>query len=335
MSQAPIRLHIQNPIDGALPEFHASPAIWDEAAARHPGLAARLAVSIGWTRADLDAALPQAEILIAWVATVKETMAALAAAPRLRMIFCTSAGLERLMPLDWLPTDVALLNNSGAHSGKAGEWGLMAILMLASKMPLFVTNQRARIYEKIFSSSVAGTTLVAVGVGGLARDTLAHARRFGMRVIGVRGTAAPHPACERVVSAADIDGVLPEADILLLACPLTAATRNLVDRRRLALLKPGAGVVNMARGAVIDQDALCDALEAGHLGGAVLDVVVPEPLPPDSRVWGTRNLILVPHVSADDPLTYTPRSLDIFFANFARWLAGESMPNRIDPARGY
>jgi phosphoglycerate dehydrogenase-like enzyme len=331
-----IRLHIQNPVDGALPDFHVRAQVWADAAARHPALAARLDVSIGWTAADLDAALPEAEILIAWVATVKDRMAEIArAAPRLRMIFCTSAGLERLMPLDWLPARVALLNNSGAHSAKAGEWGLMAILMLANRMPEFATLQRARRYEKLFSSSVAGSTLVSVGVGGLARDTLAHARRFGMRVIGVRSRALPEENCARVVSTDDIDAVLPEADILLLACPLTERTRNLVDRRRLALLKPGAGVVNMARGAVIDQDALCDALDAGRLGGAVLDVVVPEPLPPDSRVWTTRNLILVPHVSADDPRTYTPRSLDIFFANFARGLAGGDMPNRIDPARGY
>lgn len=334
--KARIRLHVQNPFDGSLPDFHVTRRIWDEAVARHAALGARLDVSIGHDRADFDAAIGETEILVTWVATAKQAMDALVhAAPRLRMIFCTSAGLERLMPLDWLPPHVALLNNSGTHSAKAGEWGLMAILMLANNMPVFATHQRERRYEKIFSSSVAGSTLVAVGVGALARDTLAHARRFGMRVVGVRNRPLPQADCERVVATADIDQVLPEADILLLACPLTDTTRNLLDRRRIGLLKPGAGIVNMARGAVLDQEALCDALDDGRLGGAVLDVVTPEPLPADSRVWTTRNLILVPHVSADDPRTYTPRSLDIFFDNLACWLAGAPMPNRLDPARGY
>ena len=336
-SAAPrLRTHVQNPLDGSLPDFHVTPEVWSAAAARHPALAARLDVSIGRTRADFDAAIDACEILVTWVGVAKETMDAIAhRAPRLRMLFCTSAGLERLMPLDWLPPRVALLNNSGTHSAKAGEWGIMAILMLANHMPVFATHQRERRYEKIFSSTVAGRTLVAVGTGAMAVDTLRLARALGMRVIGVRNRALPHDGCDSVVTTAELDRVLPEADVLLLTCPLTPQTRNLIDRRRIGLLKPQAGIVNMARGAVIDQDALCDALDAGRIAGAVLDVVTPEPLPAESRVWTTRNLVLAPHVSADDPMTYTPRSLDIFFENFARWLAGEPMPNRIDPARGY
>jgi phosphoglycerate dehydrogenase-like enzyme len=331
-----LRTHVQNPLDGSLSDFHVTPDIWSAAAARHPALAARLDVSIGRTRADFDTAIGEAEILVTWVGVAKETMHDIAhRAPRLKMVFCTSAGIERLMPLDWLPSRIALLNNSGTHSTKAGEWGIMAILMLANHMPVFATHQRERRYEKIFASSVAGRTLVAVGTGAMAVDTLRLAKSLGMRVIGVRNTALPHAGCDAVVTTADLDRVLPEADFLLLTCPLTPQTRNLIDRRRIGLLKPQAGIVNMARGAVIDQDALCDALDAGRIAGAILDVVTPEPLPADSRVWTTRNLSLVPHVSADDPLTYTPRSLDIFFANFARWIAGEPMPNQIDPTRGY
>ena len=100
-----------------------------------------------------------------------------------------------------------------------------------------------------------------------------------MEVIGCRTRAAPHPDCARVVAAADLDAELPEADAVVLAAPLTAATRNLLDARRIGLLGPGAGVVNIGRGAVLDQDALCDALDAGRLGGAVLDVFAAEPVP--------------------------------------------------------
>ncbi|MBM3525528.1 MAG: D-2-hydroxyacid dehydrogenase, partial [Alphaproteobacteria bacterium] len=247
----------------------------------------------------------------------------------------TSAGLERLAPFEWLPPGCTLLNNSGTHGPKAGEWGLMAILMLANNMPLHATRQREKRWDKIYGTGIGGRTLVSVGVGQLASQTLEHARRFGMTVIGVRPSGAPHPACERVVATAALDSVLPMADYVLLTCPLTPDTRGLMSRERLGLMKPTAGLINMARGAVVDQDALCDALDAGRLAGAVLDVFVPEPLPAESRVWSTRNLLMAPHVSADDLATYTPRSLDVFFENLGHYLAGRPLPNRVDIARGY
>jgi phosphoglycerate dehydrogenase-like enzyme len=132
-----------------------------------------------------------------------------------------------------------------------------------------------------------------------------------------------------------LDEVLPRTKFLVLACPLTEATRGLIDRRRLGLLPPGAGVVNIGRGELIDQDALCDALDAGKLSGAVLDVFTPEPIPPNHRLWTTRNLIISPHTSADDPATYNPVSLDLFFDNLRAWRAGQPLPNRFDIARGY
>jgi phosphoglycerate dehydrogenase-like enzyme len=116
---------------------------------------------------------------------------------------------------------------------------------------------------------------------------------------------------------------------------LTDATRGLFDRRRLELLPEGAGVVNIGRGELIDQDALCDRLDAGHLSGAVLDVFDPEPIPPGHRLWTTRNLIISPHTAADDPATYNPLSLDLFLENLRAWRDGRPLPNRYDIARGY
>lgn len=332
---APIRVHVQNqPSEN--PVFHATDEVWRRAADRHPELARRLDVSIGWTREDLDAAIGKAEILVTWVSVVKETREIYAtAAPRLRMIFCTSAGIDRVIPFDWLPPGVVLLNNSGVHARKAGEWGTMALLMLANRIPFFATRQRERRWDKVYSPSIRGQVLVSIGVGELATPTLRQARALGMRTIGVRHTASPHPDCDEVVATSALDDVLPRADMLLLACPLTPATSGLVTRARIARMKRGAGIVNMARGAVMDQDALCDALESGHLGGAVIDVAVPEPLPADSRLWTTPNLFVSPHVSVDDPATYTPDSLDLFFLNLDRFLRGEEMPNLVDTARGY
>ena len=156
---------------------------------------------------------------------------------------------------------------------------------------------------------------MVVGLGSLGGAVAGQAARFGMQVVGVRTRAEPHPDCARVVAVPGLDAELPGAEFLVLATPLTDATRGLLDRRRIGLLPAGAGVVNIGRGALVEQDALCDALDVGALGGAVLDVFVPEPVPPGHRLWGTRNLVMTPHVSADDPKTYNPNSLDIFFRN--------------------
>jgi phosphoglycerate dehydrogenase-like enzyme len=101
------------------------------------------------------------------------------------------------------------------------------------------------------------------------------------------------------------------------------------------LLPPGAGIVNIGRGELTDQDALCDRLDSGHLSGAVLDVFVPEPIPDGHRLWTTRNLVISPHTAADDPATYNPDSLDIFLDNLRAWRDGRPLPNRFDIARGY
>jgi glyoxylate/hydroxypyruvate reductase len=156
-----------------------------------------------------------------------------------------------------------------------------------------------------------------------------------MHVTGVRANPAPHPHCARVVGTGALNSVLPETEFLVLACPLTDATRGLIDRRRLALLPPDAGLVNIGRGELLDQDALCDRLDDGHLSGAVLDVFTPEPIPPDHRLWSTPNLIISPHTSADDPATYNPHSLDIFLDNLRAWRDGRPLPNRFDIVRGY
>jgi glyoxylate/hydroxypyruvate reductase len=156
-----------------------------------------------------------------------------------------------------------------------------------------------------------------------------------MRVTGVRATSQPHPHCAEVVGTAELDRVLPRTEFLVLACPLTEATRGLMDRRRLGLLPRGAGVVNIGRGALVDQDALCDLLDEGHVSGAVLDVFTPEPIPAGHRLWSTRNLIISPHTAADDPNTYNPCSLDLFFANLRAWREGKPMPNLFDTTRGY
>jgi phosphoglycerate dehydrogenase-like enzyme len=326
-----MRIHIQNPVDDPL--FLFSREMWDAAVARAPDIGGGHDVSIGDSDADFDAGIAEAEALVTEIGVVAAKFPC--HAPRLRLLFITNAGLDRLMPFDWLPPGAAVLNNAGIHATKAGEFAIMSVLMLANRVPEMVTHQRAGRWQKLWGAVVGGRRVTVVGLGSLGGAAAGQAARFGMVVTGVRATPRPHEHCAEVVTIADLDRVLPRTEFLVLACPLTDATRGLIDRRRLCLLPRDAGVVNIGRGALIDQDALCDLLDEGHLSGAVLDVFTPEPIPPGHRLWSTRNLIISPHTSADDPATYNRHSLDLFFDNLRAWRDGRPMPNLFDPARGY
>lgn len=328
---ASVRIHIQNPIDDPLFEF--SRAMWEAAAARAPDVGGGHDVSIGTTAADFTAAMCDAEALVCELGVVQAHFPC--PAPHLKLLLVTNAGLDKLAPFDWLPPGVALLNNRGTHAVKSGEFAIMAVLMLANRVPAMVTHQRAGRWHKLWGTVLGGKHLTVLGLGTLGGATARHARQFGMAVTGVRANPAPHPDCAAVVGTDGLDDVLPHTDYLVLACPLTDRTRGVMNRDRLSRLPRGAGIVNIGRGELLDQDALCDLLDSGHLSGAVLDVFSPEPVPPGHRLWTTPNLIISPHTSADDPATYNPLSLDIFLDNLRAWRAGDPLPNRFDIARGY
>lgn len=326
-----MRIHIQNPTH---PQSRpVTPELWQQAVERAGAIGQGHQISFGLTREEGAAGLAEAEMLLSAASAVRALFPT--PAPHLKTIFCTSAGLDQVAPFDWIPSGVTLVNNSGAHNAKAGEYGVMAVLMLANHIPAFATMQRKQHWEQRLSPVVRGRRLTIIGIGDLGGACAMQARRFGLHVTGVRTRAAPHPHCDRVIGADELDTELPETDVLLLACPLTPATRHLMDRRRLSLLPKGAGVINIGRGGLIEQDALCDLLESGHLGGAVLDVFTPEPVPPGHRLWTTPNLLMTPHMSCDDPETYNAVSLDIFFANLRAIQEGRTPPNLFDTARGY
>jgi glyoxylate/hydroxypyruvate reductase len=326
-----MRIHLQNPANDTLFDF--SLAMWDAAAARAPDIGSGHTVTLGTTPAEFTAAMRDAEALVTDVSVIRALFPC--DAPHLKLLFLTNAGLDALAPFTWLPPGVIVLNNRGTHAAKAGEFALMSILMLVNHIPAMATHQRQGNWRKLWGSVLAGHRVTVVGLGVLGGATAEHATRFGMKVTGVRANPAPHPWCERVIGTDALDDALPHTEILVLACPLTEATRGLITRKRLESLPPQAGIVNIGRGRLIDQDALCDLLDSGHLSGAVLDVFTPEPIPPGHRLWSTPNLIISPHTSADDPATYNPQSLDIFLDNLRARRDGRPMPNRFDTARGY
>lgn len=324
----PVRVHIENEPGSTTDAV--TPERFEAAARRFRDLRRRIVVTYGEDPANFDAAVRAAEILVISHVSGSDLKRR---APSLRWIQSTSAGVENLVRK--LPPDVILTNASGVHGPKGGEYGLTALLMLNHRVPHFVTQQRARRWSPAFSDRITGKTVVIVGVGAIGEAVARLVRRFGLRVLGVRRSGKPHPLVERMYRPKDLAKAFARADFVVLTLPLTPESRGLVGRRELDALPRHAGIVNLGRGGVMDYDALADKLEREELGGAVLDVFPEEPIPADSRLWTTPNLVASPHCAVDDAREYVTRCLDIFFDNLGRYLAGRPLRNRIDPALGY
>ncbi len=331
MSARKLRVHVEN-LRARPAVYHLTPERWSAACSRHRALARRVEPTFGWDGEALEAGLRDAVIAIG-IRNRIERLAQIA--PRLRWIHATLAGVDRLFPLDWLPPDVVLTNNHGAHGVKAEQFMRMAFALLNARMPEIIANQRERRWRQLFSPSIAGKTALIVGLGDLGQGAARAAKQIGLKVIGISSRGKKIRHADAVHKSAALDRLLPQADYVVLAVPLTPETRNLLDRERMDRIKPTAGVINIARAAVTDYGALADKLRRGELAGAVLDVVDPEPLPPESPLWDTPNLIITPHVSCDDGEHYMDITLDLWFANLERFLKGKPLNGRVDPRRGY
>jgi phosphoglycerate dehydrogenase-like enzyme len=287
-------------------------------------------VTVGQDPTDVPAEMRGAHVVVGFELPARR----MAELDELRWIHLVSAGVNHLLPLDWLPPGVTLTNSSGVHSELAGQYGAAALLALNFRLPVHATHQRRGHWDQVFNSPIGGKTVVLIGLGAIGGSVAREARRLGLRVLGVRRSRQPHPHADRVFGPAALSRLLPQADFVVVTAPLTPESRHLLGAKELDLLKPGAGVVNMSRAALVDYEALVRGLEAGTLAGAVIDVCDPEPLPPASPLWHTPNLMITPHVSSD-PIDYVERMTRIFVDNARRLLAGRPLKNRVDPTRGY
>lgn len=326
-----VRLHVKNNRAGE-PVFRITEQRLAEAAARWPGVAARVDTLVDFDLDRFDESMATAHALVTWDLP---TAGLARRAPALRWIHVIGAGVEHLRPLDWLPAGVTLTNNRGVHAEKTAESALMALLMLNNRIPAYATDQRAHRWDPVFTTPAAGKTVAVVGVGAMGHAAARAFKRAGLRVLGVRRGGRPRRYVDRMTGPDRLHEVLAEADFVHVATPLTEETRNLIDGAAMDAMKPGAGLVNFGRGPVVDVDALVVRLRCGRLGGAVLDVHDPEPLPAGSPLWDVPNLILTPHVSSDDDISYIPKTLDLVFDNLGRLLAGRPLRNRVRPTLGY
>jgi phosphoglycerate dehydrogenase-like enzyme len=326
-----MHVHIENS-RSLMPVFQVHREQYDAVLARYPDVASRIRTTWGYDQENYKENARTAEAMITY-RFPKDSLKA--DAPRLKLLQILGAGVDYLLPLDWVPPGVTMLTNSGAHVPKAAQSGLMTLLMLNSRMPELAWSHRARKWNRVFTSTLEGKTLLIVGVGAIGGGVAEHAKRFGMQVLGIRRSAAPHPAVDEMHGPDALHRLLPRADFVMLNTALTPETRFLMGEREFGLMKKGSAFVNMSRGGLVDPAALDAALRSGKLSGAMIDVTYPEPPPADWPYWETPNLMITPHVLSDDIEAYIPRTLDLFFSNLRRFWNGEPLTNRVDYARAY
>lgn len=251
------------------------------------------------------------------VAGKELTAADLDAAENLRLFACNSAGVDHL-PLEALAArGVAVTNASGVHGPNVAEHVLGWMLTFTRRLDEGRRRQRRREWRRFQSfSELAGSTVTVVGLGAIGDAVVRRLDGFDAATVGVRHTPSKGGPTDDVVGYDDLPSVLPETDVLVLACPLTEATAGLVGESEFDALPTDAVVVNVARGAVVDTPALVDTLRSNGIHGAALDVTDPEPLPSDHDLWGFENVFLTPHVAGHTP-KYWERRADILVDNLA------------------
>jgi len=305
---------------------------FDKAFEKFPGLKEKVDIFFDWDEDNFNLSMSNSNILLAWNFTTSNLKKI---SPNLKWIHCISAGIDHLIPLDWMHEGLVLTNNSGIHSKKAGEYGLMSVLMLQNHLPKIITNQKNKKFVSLFSNPISGKTVVVIGTGALGGSMIKLLAPLGAKIIGVNKKGGSVEGCSKVVTIDKIDSILPEADILYLALPETPETKNLINHERLNLLKSSCGIVNIGRQSVMDYDALSEKLKTKKLAGAILDVFETEPIESSSKLWDTPNLVITPHVSSDDGESYVRLTLELFFKNLELFIANKPLVNQIDKKLGY
>jgi phosphoglycerate dehydrogenase-like enzyme len=299
------------------------------AVAEHPGPLAR------WETSVLDDAtfpeeLPAAEVLFCHAPPPGHWPAA----GRLRLIQIVGAGADGLLPAVGLPRSVAIANAGGLASGPMAEFVLAQLLYLVKRLPESIENQRLRSWRVTRPGTLAGRRITILGLGPVGRRTVELLGPFGARLSAVVRRPRPANGVGVVYGVEDLHLALARTDDLVVALPLTPATRGLLGRAEFDAMPPGGHVVNVARGGLIDERAMMDALASGQLAGAALDAVQREPLPADDPLWDARNVLLSAHVSWTS-LSYQRDLVELLADNVDRLERGLRPYNEVDHLLGY
>jgi phosphoglycerate dehydrogenase-like enzyme len=265
-------------------------------------------------------------------------MATIDDAPNLQWLQSFGVGIDapRFGPL--LARGARITNAVGVNSVPVAHHAVAGLMMLARRFPHYLEGQRRHEWRPInwdspLSPPDLGTqTMVIVGLGAVGSEVARVGRVLGLKAVGVRRRPrTPEDPVDELIAPSALDSVLPRADWLVLSCVLTEETRGLISRERLALLPAGAHLINVSRGAVVDEDAMVAALREGRLAGAYLDVMRTEPLPADSVLWDLPGVIISPHNAALSRGKYA-READLFLRNLVHWGKGEALVNEVSPS---
>ena len=300
-------------------------------AIRAAGLAERVAVET-LPRKEKPSAdqLARTEALMAYVVPP----GLLPAMPKLRWAQVMTAGVEEWLALPDLPPGLTLTCARGTHAESMPENIIGALLYVAKPYAMAVANQKRGTWVRTVAQPLTGKTLGILGLGAIGRQVARIASVLGMRVIGTRRRPQPMPDVAEVLPADRTPEVLAESDFVLLLLPATPETDNFINAGRLAMMKPGAWLLNFGRGHVIEDDELIAAVKARRIAGAVLDVFRQEPLPAEHPFWTTEGIIVLPHLGGPHPQRdrFVAR---LFAENLGRFLDGKPLREVVDRKTGY
>jgi glyoxylate/hydroxypyruvate reductase A len=259
--------------------------------------------------------------------------------PSLKWLQGTSTGIGMAVKrFGWEWSDIVFTTARGVHSGPLAEFCLMAMLMFVKDAFRMAAEKERKHWQRYAGTTLRGKTLAVISLGDGGQAVARRARCLGMRVIGtkqtIEGFEPTSLGVERLYPWTDLHPMLAQADFIVLYLPHTGETEGLIGRAELAAVKPGAVLINVARGAVWDEEAVIDALRSGHLGGLASDVFALEPLPKDSPLWELPNVIISPH-SASAADSENTKLTDLFCDNLERYLAGQPLRNVLDTERLY
>jgi glyoxylate/hydroxypyruvate reductase A len=304
----------------------------DEAAAyarliRVPA-AHEVALRVCATEAEATAVIGEADVVYAW----QFPPALYGKASRLRWLQVMGAGVDWALVPE-LPSRVTVTRAPGIFGPWMSEYVLGWCSWVTQRMETYRAAQREHRWRSdVLPGRLRGKTMTLVGVGDIGREIARVARAVGLHVIGVSRSGARVPAVERVYRPGHLARALAAADFVVVVVPLTAKTRALIDDAAFAAMRPGAWLLNIGRGAVVDEAALLRALQAQRIAGAILDVFPTEPLPADHLLWRLDNVVITPHVAG--PST-SDEIAPVFNDNLARYLRGRPLQHVVDRARGY
>jgi phosphoglycerate dehydrogenase-like enzyme len=295
-------------------------------------------IAVGDTAEAFARAASDATVIFNWSLSGGLLREVFRMCPGVQWVHTRSAGLDNILFPELIGSPAPLTNGTGVFSASLGEFVLAAILHFAKDLRRMARNQEAGVWEQFDVTDIAGQTVGIVGYGDIGRAVATRVRAMGMRVLAVKRSGPTvynvDPLVSRIYSPADLAEFLPQCDYIVAAAPLTPETRGMIGREAFAAMKPEAVVINVGRGPVIEEAAMVDALCAGRIKGAALDVFDEEPLAAGHPLYGLRNVLLSPHC-ADHTPDWLERAMQFFVDQYFRFTKGEPLLNVVDKARGY